>query len=330
MIGPTSTELVRPPHTGDVINDFMPGHNVATARVGERLQALRYLGIAPTGLRHIYLADDWGGEGVGPAVVKVFGEPTGELERQVDNELRGLERYNHQPGIVSTRAMGTLMLAGENGTRRFVVAPLARDGSLIHAIPRQRGRDLRLALRTGIQIFAALDTMHKDGVIHGDVKPDNILLDGPDSLLTDLQLMQPIAEIEAPTVHKGLGALIVNSGITLPNWDGTDGLRGTPRYMAAEAITHDSPIGPGVDTYAMTLTMVVDATGKLPTSSRRGMELEVVNEGPVRASDFTERDLPASFDEIVMAGTEHDPRNRATPREIVSVLKAILYNEVLA
>ena len=142
----------------------------------------------------------------------------GRRER-FEREARAVASLNH-PHICTLYDIGR-----ENGIDFLVMEHI--EGETLADVLRKRALPLDRALRAGIQLADALDKAHRQGVVHRDVKPRNIMLSSGVKLLDfGLARSRPKAELaadsESPTKHKPLteeGALL-----------------GTVPYMAPEQL----------------------------------------------------------------------------------------------
>jgi serine/threonine protein kinase len=154
-------------------------------------------------------------------------------------EAQSMARLHH-PHIVPVHD------AGQSGRHHFIASALIRGRTLASAIPGD-GMAPRRAVRLAIQLVEALAYAHKQGVLHRDVKPANVLLDEEDSLfLMDFGLAGQ-TEPSAARMTK-MGALL-----------------GTPAYMAPEQARGDlERVGPGADLYSAGVVLFEMLTGRPP------------------------------------------------------------------
>ncbi len=150
-------------------------------------------------------------------------------------------------------------------------------------------------------IGTALDYAHRQGVIHRDVKPGNILIDEEGyAVITDFGIAKA-AEGEALT----------RSGTTV----------GTPSYLSPEACSGE-PTGPGSDQYSLGIVGYEMITGQLPfkAESSLGMMYAQVH-SPPRPSDQLRPDCPADLRESIMRMLEKAPADRfPTMKEAVGAI----------
>jgi DNA-binding beta-propeller fold protein YncE/predicted Ser/Thr protein kinase len=161
------------------------------------------------------------------------------------------------------------------------------DGELIVAMRLVEGGDLRRLIdREGPlapdravallrQIAAALDAAHAAGIVHRDVKPHNILVDGERAYLSDFGLAKAFAETGP---GPGSGASIV----------------GTVEYMAPEQ-WRGGRVGPAADVYALGCVLYETLTGIAPFA---------------RKESDSEPEMPRGIDGVIERSVSKDPSER--------------------
>ena len=110
-------------------------------------------------------------------------------QHAADREFRDrFERESRLAASIDHPNVVPIYAAGEEGDRPFLVMRLVR-GTDLQALLKERGAlDLGLATKLVAQVASALDAAHAAGLVHRDVKPANVLLDGDHVYLTDFGL----------------------------------------------------------------------------------------------------------------------------------------------
>jgi serine/threonine protein kinase len=137
---------------------------------------------------------------------------------------------------------------GSDGDSRFLVMEFVEGESLGQKIEREGRMEEKAAIGIIMQIAEALQAAHKQGVIHRDVKPDNILITpGGVAKLTDLGLVKEIeADLNLTRTGRGLG---------------------TPHFMAPEQFRNAKKADARCDIYSLGATLYMMVTGELPFQS---------------------------------------------------------------
>ena len=169
---------------------------------------------------------------------------------------------------------------------------------------RRSGRPLPLpeALRIIGQIGAALDDAHQLGIVHGDVRPGNVLLD---------------AEGGAFLIGFGLADLVPGSGA--PGWLGV-GL-GAPVYMSPEQVAA-RPADARSDVYSLGVMLYRMTAGRLPhqAGTPLGTALQQLDELPPLPRAL-QPDLPEDVEQVIQRAMAAEPDHRfPTAGEMVAAL----------
>jgi serine/threonine-protein kinase len=150
-------------------------------------------------------------------------------------------------------------------------------------------------------IGSALDYAHRQGVVHRDVKPGNIMIDEEGfAVITDFGIARA-AQSDSLT----------RSGTTV----------GTPSYLSPEACSGEQ-VGPAADQYSLGIVGYEMITGALPfaADSSLGMMYAQVH-SPPRPSDQLRPDCPPDLREAIMRMLEKSPSDRfPTLKEAVLIL----------
>ncbi|MFO0846068.1 MAG: protein kinase [Gemmataceae bacterium] len=163
------------------------------------------------------------------------------LLKRFEQEFKAASKLNH-PNIV--RALEY----GDAGTTPFLVMEFVDGESLGQKIEREKRMSEAEAIRIIAQVAQGLHRAHKMGMIHRDVKPDNILLDkNGTAKLADLGLVKETeTDLNLTKTGRGLG---------------------TPHFMAPEQFRNAKNADARCDIYSLGATLYQLVTGVLPFKS---------------------------------------------------------------
>jgi len=173
------------------------------------------------------------------------------LSREAADRSGVLERFRaeasttarlHHPNIVS--ALDIV----EDGGRFAIVMELVRGGTLWERVERQGPLSEADAARVLLPVVEAISAAHKAGVVHRDIKPQNILL----------------TERGTPKLSD-FGIALVEGNAVLSNLTRTGAVLGTFGYMSPEQRTDASRVSAASDLYALGATLWAVVRGRSPT-----------------------------------------------------------------
>jgi serine/threonine-protein kinase len=197
------------------------------------------------------------------------------------------------------------------------------EGRELGELLEERGRlSVSDAITVLRQAAIGLDKAHTKGIVHRDLKPENIFLA---SRKDDRALRVKLLDFGIAKVMNGA------SGAGL-----TQGIMGTPRYIAPEQVSGAAAVGPAADRYALALIAYTCLVGEsyfteeIEASDAIMQVLSRVMKGPtedasVRASRRCGVVLPPGFDGWFRKGTHVIPDERfVSSAELVSTLELVL------
>jgi serine/threonine protein kinase len=209
------------------------------------------------------------------------GDP--QFESRFRNESETAAKLEH-PNIIRIRSVA------KTGEHVYFAMDLCAD-SLGARIAREGPLSEEGILRLARDITAALQFAHGQGLIHRDLKPDNVLIrsDGA-AILTDFGIARAVSGYTAST---GVNMTI-----------------GTPHYLSPEQ-AQGRPLDPRVDFYALGVTLYKAATGEVPFSSTDWFELARMHvEDPPPSLRKKRPELSKRFERVVMKCLAKHPDDR--------------------
>ena len=226
-----------------------------------------------------------------------------ERRARILSEARAASALNH-PGIM------TIYEVGEEDERLFIVMELV-SGKTLRTVMGEERQDVRTLARLGAQIADILAAAHGMGVVHGDVKPENIIVQPDGRLkLLDFGIARQLAEdTMTATVTRASLPWVPESQIT-----------GTIAYMAPEQLagkTSDAR----ADLYSLGVVLYEMAAGKRPfaAASATALVSEILHAQPIPLAGAPGTIVPAELNRIVHKLLEKDPGSRYQSAREVAV-----------
>jgi serine/threonine protein kinase/tetratricopeptide (TPR) repeat protein len=222
----------------------------------------------------------------------------------------GTERFLREIRIVAGLShphIVPLIDSGEYDGRLFYVSVFVPGGSLRERLNRERTLALGDALRVAHEIGSALESAHRSGYVHRDVKPENILLaaDGH-ALLTDFGVAF-VGSTESTDAITAVGLAV-----------------GTPEYMSPEQASGTRDLGVPSDLYSLACVIYEMLTGVPPfrgPNAQATMAMHVTKTPP--SSRAARPELPAMLDQVLAKALAKDPGHRySSVSEFLSALDA--------
>lgn len=237
------------------------------------------------------------------------------LNRQFDQNTEKLNRFIREAKAASALNHPNILTVyeiGENDGSHFIVTEFI-DGKILNQSTLEQSLSLKSVLEISIQIASALQATHKTGIVHRDIKPDNLMIrqDGIVKILdfglakltnepanTVVSVKDPkrhhhqlISEDEIdtapPTIDSKSPQFVTNVGVIM----------GTPNYMSPEQ-AKGGDINHQTDIFSFGIVFYEMVFGKLPFQGNSSAEVidAILHKEPEK---LNENDVPESVVKIV-------------------------------
>jgi eukaryotic-like serine/threonine-protein kinase len=196
-----------------------------------------------------------------------------------------------------------LLSAGELRGIPYYTMPFVEGESLGVHLLRDTRLPLPIALRLAAGIASALDYAHRRGIIHRDIKPDNILVHDGHALVTDFGIARAITEAAT-------GTSLTDAGLVL----------GSPTYMSPEQISGVRELDGRSDVYALGCVLYEMIAGTPPFTgpTAQAVLIRHLND-PAPSVRAACPEIPESIDHIVATALAKDPAQRFSTAAAMAV-----------
>ncbi len=198
-----------------------------------------------------------------------------------------------------------LLTAGAAGNLLYYTMPFVEGESLRARLAREAELPVREAVRILHDVADALAYAHGRGVIHRDIKPDNVLLSGGHALVADFGIAKALSQAAGSSGLTSVGVAI-----------------GTPTYMAPEQAAGDPNVDHRADIYSLGAMAYEMLGGRPPFSGLSPHQVLAAHvTEPVEELSKHRANLPPQLGELVMWCLEKNPADR--PQTAVEILQAL-------
>ncbi|MDE3133125.1 MAG: serine/threonine protein kinase, partial [Acidobacteriota bacterium] len=200
-----------------------------------------------------------------------------------EREALAAAALNH-PNIVAVFDSGT------DGETRFIVMEYIAGRNLAQLVREDGPRGVEQTVEIGVQVAAALAAAHRAGIVHRDIKPGNVMLDGHG---------------RARVLDFGIARVL--AGVTLTQ---TAMVLGSTAYLAPELISGQRA-GAASDIYSLGCVLYELLAGKPPfTGELPAAILHQHNSSAPRALRRLNGSVPPALDALILRMLAKDPRRR--------------------
>jgi serine/threonine-protein kinase len=201
--------------------------------------------------------------------------------------------------------------------KTFVVMEFLEGVSLAECLHREGPLPEWRILHIASQVGSALSAAHKKGVVHRDVKPENVFL------------LERAGKDYVKVVDFGISKSLRQSDLgeeDSPRLTQTGMVLGTPLYMSPEQARGDEDLDQRIDVYALGVIMYELATGRVPYTGTNYLSIisQVLNDDPVPPRELRP-DLSAEFEAVVLRAMDKDRERRyQTTDDLVADVQTLL------
>jgi serine/threonine-protein kinase len=246
-----------------------------------RYRIVRKLGSG--GMANVYLAED---EELGRRVaIKILNDRHANDEQFVERFRR---EAKHAAGLSHPNIVSIYDRGEAEGT--YYIAMEYLEGRSLKELIQSRGpAPVSIAIEYVRQILSALRVSHRTGVIHRDIKPHNVLVDGEGRLkVTDFGIARA-----GPSQMTEAGSIV-----------------GTAQYLSPEQ-AQGAPVSESSDLYSVGIVLYELLTGEVPFSGESPVEIAMKHLSRVPAPPSSLRpEIPHDLDLVVMRALAKDPEER--------------------
>jgi TolB-like protein len=215
-------------------------------------------------------------------------------------EVRMIAKLQH-PHIVP------MLTAGGDDSLLWYAMPYVAGESLRARLVREGALPLADALRIMRELLDALGFAHERGIVHRDVKPENILLEGKHAVVADFGVAKALADA-------GVSSGLTSAGMAL----------GTPAYMAPEQAMGDATTNHRADLYAAGAVFYEMLVGAPLYSGNAQAVVAAHLTAPVPRVEDRRRDVPAAVAGLTSRLLAKSPAERPqSAHEALTVLDLV-------
>ena len=180
----------------------------------------------------------------------------------------------------------------------YLVMEYLEGESLAARVARERPMDVAATVGVMIPVIAAVSAAHAEGVVHRDLKPDNIFLARTrDGMLVPKVLDFGISKVTGTQASRALTA--------------TSAVMGTPHYMSPEQTQGSKNVDGRTDQYALGVILYECLTGAMPFDGDSLYHLmHAIMSAPIVPPRSLNPGLPADLERTILRALERDPANR--------------------
>jgi serine/threonine protein kinase len=235
-----------------------------------------------------------------------------EIKKRFITEAK-LYKKIHHANIVKIHDTGVFADESKGIEIPYMIMSYIRGSSLSDLLRNEAPFEMSRTLEISRDVLAALEAMHKNNIIHRDIKPGNIMIQEETG--------------EAVIIDFGIAKDIVG-GTRLTT---TGALLGSPMYMAPEQSINSSNVGPCTDIYSFGAVLFEMLTGETPFHGSNFMEIMTAHrECPVPNVRKKNPQLPVKTADILSKAMAKNPNDRyQRTKDLLNALEEALMEPMI-
>jgi serine/threonine-protein kinase len=194
----------------------------------------------------------------------------------------------------------------------YYVMPFVVGESLNDYLEREKQLSIEEAIQITREVSEALGQAHTLGMVHRDIKPDNVMMSGGHAIVADFGIARAVTEAG--------GEKLTQTGMAI----------GTPAYMSPEQIGGDQEIDGRSDLYSVGCMLYEMLVGQIPFTGPTAMAIMARHTmDQITPPSIMRQSVPAEVEDVVFKAMEKVPADRfRTAHEMIEALRAIERGEV--
>jgi serine/threonine-protein kinase len=253
------------------------------------------------------------------------------LAEHLSDDEKFIARFRREALAVAKLIHPNIVQVYDTGVdegRHYIVMEYVEGRSGAQLLHSEGRLGSQAAVEIGVQACAGLDYAHRQGIIHRDVKPGNLMvIGGPAGRRGGRSEAHdpPTNEMTVKLTDFGIARAAEQTRLTQ-----VGSVVGTAAYLSPE-LARGAEATPGADVYALGVVIYQLLTARLPWEGTTLAELATrrENEAPLSPSTY-DPDVPETLSEAVLGALAGDPAERySTARELSAALRAGLAGQPL-
>lgn len=228
-----------------------------------------------------------------------------------DEFIRRFRREAQIAGKLSSNHIVQAIDTGESHGKHYFVMEFVEGYTIQDKLDQGKVYDEPEALRIVLQVAEALEHARKRGLVHRDIKPDNIMVARDGTVkLADMGLARPTTDLDWAEAEAGLAI-------------------GTPYYISPEQVRGLKDVDSRADIYSLGATLYHMVTGRVPFEGKHREEVMVAHlKTELVPPDHMNQTLSGGLGEVVETMMAKQRTQRyATPQDLILDLRRLLEGE---